>query len=333
MSSPPAFAIALAALLALPALTGGASAVAAEVREPEALYLEGKEALEAGRFAEATAAFEEALATVDDEVTRWQLLLGVAVASELSGRPIVALEHYRRFIDRATGSPLARTAKWSERLDVARRSVASAEAEVLQTRGLLIIDGGSPFSTTVLTGAGEDEVITPPVRRYLAPGAYRVHATATGRAPFTEVVELHVGDRRRVLVELPPLAVDQGDLRVVESDGADEAWIPIGAGAALVATGGILTGLAYSDAQEVERLSGQPGTADVLRDHARLTERGKDRQTASWICYGAGAVAIGTGVLWMVLADDAAEPGEASIAPVGVQVGRDGATAVFGGTF
>lgn len=334
---PPLPALLTSALLAL-AFASGPQAGAAELAgpaSPAARYAQGKAALEAGRFDAALEAFEAALADVDDEVTRWQLLLGVAVAHELSGHALAALESYQRFIDRAVGSPIARTPKWAERLDVARRSVATHEAAVLQTRALLVVESTSAFATVLLAGGGGEEALTPPARRYLAPGAYQVRATALGMEPFVAVLELHVGDRRRVEVALtpsPPVAPVDGVTAGVDpgGDGVHAGWWPVGVGAALIVTGAVFTGLAYADASEVERLSREPGTPDVLSEHARLTARGEDRQTASWICYGAGLAAVGAGVLWLLLDDDGPTQ-EATLEPYGVhfEAGPRGARATF----
>lgn len=316
--------VSLSAVVALAALSTPARAQSADER-----YLAGKAALEGGAFDQAVREFEAGLEAGPREVLRWQLLIGLALTHEARGDHLAALLRYRAFVERAHDSPVARSDKWSERLALARRSIVELEAKVLVERGALTLeafDEAAKAALITVSGEGLDEQLRPPALFYLEPGRYRVSASGDGAVPYSRTVELHAGQRLTVRVALPPLpAPEPPPAETVvrapapQPESRDEAWIPIGFGAASLAAGGVLTGLALADSAEVSELSDAPATKENLAEHKRLTDRGKSRQTWAWVSYGVGVAALGAGLVWLLTGDEAESDGalEISVGPGG----------------
>ena len=87
-------------------LAAAGPASAARGPEAEALYEEAKAAMKQGEPATALARFERLLVLVEgDERETWQMLLGVGLAQEHLGRLPLAIEAYRRFLDRSEAHP------------------------------------------------------------------------------------------------------------------------------------------------------------------------------------------------------------------------------------
>lgn len=317
---------AIAALAALGLGAGPAPARAADVTGDAVAerYEAGKAALEAGRFEDALVAFEAAEALVVDEVTRWQILLGLALTHELAGRPLEAIARYRAFLGRSNGSPRAAEPKWRARRAEARTSIATLEGEVLQTLGALAVEAGPEVAEVVVSSRAGAARVAPPAVLYLPPGPWSVTASVPGRAPFSREGALRVGERVNVVVALPLLA-QPGPPQGAGSDRAEERsapiapWVAVGAGAAVIVVGGVFTGLAVADRDEVAHLSNQTGTPDVLSEHARLTARGQEREAAAWVLYGVGAAAVVTGAVLLAL--DVGEDEDAGRVDIGLTPG------------
>lgn len=305
-----AWAVALATAAALAAVAAPASAAEGASVGVAERYEAGKAALEAGRFDDALAAFEAAEGLVVDEVTRWQVLLGLALTHELADRPLEAIARYREFIRRSDGSPRAAQPKWRARRSEARTSIATLEGVALQTHGALTIEGGPEVTEVVVGSPAGATRVAPPAVLYLPPGAWAVTASAPGRTAFSREGTLRVGDRLSVVVTLPlPAPPRPSPPAVADRPAGGGAapvapWIAVGAGAAVIVVGAVFTGLAVADRDDVAALSTRLGTPEVLAEHARLTDRGEERQTVAWVLYGVGAAAVVTGAVLLALDGD-----------------------------
>jgi hypothetical protein len=165
---------------------------------------------------------------------------------------------------------------------------------------------------------------------YLPAGHHALRAELAGHEPVTREIAIVAGGRTEVLVTLVPIAsatvplpeptatpapsppTDVGVTRPSsdEDTGRTAAlWTTLGAGAALLVTGAILTGLAAGDVDELETLQRQPVTAGTLARDAALRDRVGGQQAASWVCYGLGVASLGAALVLALTAPEApAEP-------------------------
>lgn len=95
-------------------------------------------------------------------------------------------------------------------------------------------------------------------------------------------------------------------------------WLPVVAGVAIGAGGGVGLGLAESHRAKLERENLTPQQA------GELLSSGQTARTLGWVGVGVGAAAIGTGVLMLVLGKDAPAVPVASLSSNGAVVGLSG---------
>lgn len=270
----------------------------------------GREALKAQRFGEALAAFEGCLDLAEDEPERWNALVALGLSHELMGEPIEALGRYWSFVEQAEAAERGGEAFWERKLREVEESVSRLEGSVLETRARVRFALAPGDARASLDGAAVDGARY----YYVTPGRYELEVEREGFQPESERFTVAAGDVRVVSVALEPLPQAP---EPVEPDplpgpgvgiGAPQAdpptrtaeWVLLGGGGAALLTGAVLTGLTAADVDEMEELSARPGTSESVARYRELEDRARSTQTASWIAYGAGAVAIAVGIiLWV----------------------------------
>lgn len=306
-----AFAAALATASLAPAARAG--------ERFEACFESARAALTSGAAGAARTGFEVCLEVADPGPERWRALLGLALSRHAAGDLPLALASYHRFLDESVGTTLA---GWPERRATAEAEAASLREKVLVDRAEVKLLSDTPGVAFTVDGAAPAPVqAVLPAWLYLAPGVHELALRADGHAPEIVRLELAAGQAvmtRRDLTPLPaaePAPPDVGPdpvpdpvVRAVEPLPPPPVdytpHVVIGGGVALLATGAVFTGLALADAGELEDLQDAPLTDAVRARDAKLRSRVDDYQTVSWICYGAGAVAVGVGIALAVTGGD-----------------------------
>jgi hypothetical protein len=202
-----------------------------------------------------------------------------------------------------------------------------------------------PVRGTRVTVNSRDPRVTPIDRPFVVtPGHIKVEATADGYEKFTQEIEVAPGASVAIdavlqaippkVVALPPaqpkisavmpskLAAPVVAAKVSPAKYSPWQWVTLGTGAAMVITGGVLTGLASKDRAKVDdaktlsigssNLSGMT-RADVLS----LLSSADKMSNASIAMYSIGGAAIVTGVVLAILdakRTSAGKPGAASVA-------------------
>jgi|GEM_PF-1173621 len=297
----------------------------------DACFDEAKRALTAGDGPSARTGFEACLGVADGEGERWRALLGLALARHTSGELAMALTTYRRFLDESAASE---DPGWLERRSTAEREAEALSERVLAERAEIVVRSATPGASCEVDGAASDVVHRDlPATLYLAPGERRIRVVAPGFVPEELSVELSAGQRIVVQRDLTPIRPETPDppedvtdrgrdvpgavgtgpglkrpgLRAgtTQREAPDPApWIVLGGGVAAVAAGAVCTGLALGDAGRLDELQGEPLDDAVRAEDAKLRGRVRDYETASWVLYGVGAVAVVTGVVLAVTDDD-----------------------------
>src|SRR5690606_9814433 len=125
----------------LSALVLAASLIATPLAAaPRDVLQDGKDALKARRYDDAVAIFARGLEAAGDDVDRWQILLGLALANELRGDLPAAAMYYQTFLARSAEHPVAATGRWTERRRSALDDLAELEARILETHARLAIE-------------------------------------------------------------------------------------------------------------------------------------------------------------------------------------------------
>ncbi len=292
-------------------------------------YVRGKAALIDNRFDEARVAFSRALQAAADPPARWRALLGLGLAAELAGDAHAAVLAYRRFLDASAAAPEATHAPWPERRAEIALTARRLERTLLTTAARLEVTTDPPTARVRIVSPDHARTIqgVAPLREYLEPGRWQIEVEHDDHHPFERELVLVAGIEDDLHVRLervssppaerlaqplplgppppPDPAASTREVHETSRDPAPSAGVYVLAGAvALAAAGGVFTWGALSAHDELEDLSDDPGTPEVLRRFDRAESRMRDYETAAWICYGATAAAIGTGVALLVLQDD-----------------------------
>lgn len=150
-----------------------------------------------------------------------------------------------------------------------------------------------------------------PARASLDPGSHVIRAEAEGFNPFEQRVVLGAGESLVVHADLVPLAREvvtapppakPASVRETPSPPSSArktwAWVAIGGGAALVATGSVLYGVAYEEMQDAG------GLADKAAYDAKVSGARKKGYAAAGL-WGVGAAAVAAGLVLYFTAPDA----------------------------
>lgn len=302
------------------------------------IYEEARQALEEGRFAEAAAGFAEALSQASTTPERWRARLGLALSRELDNKLRAALEDYQAFLEAAGEDPrTAAEAPWPDRMEEVQATIYRLEARLRATHGVVTVQVQPEGARVEVRDAAGGSVLDQPspARRFLVPGRYEVQVSHEGYEPQTQSATLSVGQELRMAVALKEVRVEPPDpepIVIVPTKPPETSsplpWVAIGTGAAALVGGAVMTGLAAGDLADLEDLEDQPGTDEVLAEFDRTEDRMNDRQTASWVLYGVGGVAVGTGIVMLLLRE-----GDEGQAEVTVEPRIGGGVATWRGTF
>ncbi len=270
-----------AALLTPPAICGAQDGDASTAGLTE-LREAGKAALKEGRLDDAVAFFSDGLKKANDETSTWHMLLGLALAHELSGNPVQAATYYRRFVSRSAGHAEAKSGRWASRRRSALKDIDKLEPEVLATHALVTVSSDPAGAVVELADGSE---YTAPAGLYLSPGQHQLELTRQGFATMILVVSVTEGQRVTIqrsllpLKELPP--IPESPVSPANTEEPPELPKP--------APGTSARSRPRSDPSAREKAPPPPQALGVL----------------GWSFVGLGAASIGTGVVFTLMAADA----------------------------
>lgn len=165
--------------------------------------------------------------------------------------------------------------------------------------------------------------VAPLERKGLPPGNYRIRVTHPGTTDWEETVQLKPGGDQEVWAELSrePQAVASAppdttsststtEVVVTTSDGGPVERVPTrnwGAWSAIVVGGvSLATSVALGTAVETTERKVERESADGTLTESRyqeLAQRGQNFELAHFVLLGVGAVAVTTGIVWLLLSD------------------------------
>lgn len=300
----------LCCLLFLTTSLGAVRPVAADPEgERRSSFVQGRRAMEAERWAEALVIYRRLWA----EQPAFDVALQLGLVEFNLRKYRDAAEHLAFGIRTIPVTEKPATAERARKLlALAEREVALLEIGIDRENAEVRIDGAlvgrSPLVSEV----------------YVEPGAHRIGAVLEGHAPVEQVVQAKAGERKQVNLELtalprtnpePPLAVGAAlppgssvplHQALPPRDNAERGkdMVPVYLAAAVGAVGlGLgVTLLAIAggkDSDKDEALARLPGTQPCARNtpHVRECDRIGDLARDARTLRGAGAVAVGVGVL------------------------------------
>ena len=310
------------ALLAavVPALVIVLLALPVHADDAAQLVTRGKDALMERDWAAGAAYFEAGLSLRPAATTRWQLLLGLALAKELSGELIDAAHTYRAFLSSARNHADAQ-GRWLERIDVATADLRRIESEILRTRARVDLQTSPPASVT-LDGSPTEQ--TTPLVLYLEPGDHLIALVSPRHGSVDITLSVEPGQTPVIVRSLPPgqpaarapplapaapvtepavaaaapappAPSDETHASAILLSGA----ILAGAGLTAIIAAALVTGSALADAGEIDRLQDGPVNRDTIARDGALRDHIANKQAAYISMYLAGALlgAVGAGLL------------------------------------
>ena len=324
--------ILLLAIFGLLLSAPGASAEAPEVAQQ---YELGKQALDAGKPAEALGHFKTALSQADRSLgSTWQMLLAVALTYQELKQPANAAEMFRRFLEVTRSHDDLMTEKWRTRREVVRQELTALEQTLSETHAVVMVKSTPPGAGITVDGepAGVDGDALTPTRLWLAPGEHTIALSLKGHEPVIQSFTTRAGQLDSFAPTLSPQAKQSpkseqlpdaptlsAELIVTsESEASIAPWIVMsGAGAALV-LGGVFLGLAEGEAAVLDDIAAQGdpqalGAGSDAYDNWEAAKANLDTYDATAIAMFSigGAAAIG-GLVWWLLDDG--DPVEANTA-------------------
>lgn len=317
-----------APLLLACVLAAVVSPVARAENDAASLREEGKVAIKERRLEDAVSLFRRGLAaTGDDAETRWQMMLGLALAHELRGEAPLAVHYYRWFLEASAEAPEADEGRWAQRRETARGDADRLEPEVLATHARVDLRTTTPGTTVAFEGAPPGAIVTP-CTLYLPSGQHPLELSRPGFAPLVLVLSVSEGQRVRVErsllplpepppppapapVETPPPApapappVAPPPPVVIETMRPTPeleilGWSLVGVGAAAALAGVGWTVAAAGTSSDLDGLA-RPLQGEAIARDADLRADLRNQQAASAAFYaGGGALALG-GLLVLLL--------------------------------
>lgn len=279
------------------AVIGGGTAEAQTDEEREqarAAYARGQELYQAGSYAEAEAAFNEAYRIIPNPV----VLLGVAEARERGGNLPGAVEILERYL--------------TERPDAPDREQIDGRIERMRATPATIVVQSTPAGATVALD-GQPTGRTTPAELEVPPGSHVV-SVALGEQTRADSVDAVYGGRHELTLDVTPPAPEPvpelGDRDplpepepepVVEDDGGEggpgtAVWVSAGiAGAALV-SGTVLGFLSLSEQSDFDEMPTESAA-----------DRGERLALFADLSFGIAAAAAITGVVLYVTGTGATE--------------------------
>lgn len=307
-SSPLFIALATCVAIASTTLAPVAHAGGADVSPvAEALFRDGRAAVQRGDYTAAVAKFAESQRIEPSVGT----LLNLAIAEEKAGRIATAWEHARAVLDELE-------------LKDNRRPTATSLFERLDARVPRLVlrwNGDAPPDVVVDrngTALGAAVLGTPlPVE----PGPQRITVRAAGHADASYSVSIAEGARTALAIALgprltgtPSTAADRApspaaapaiDVPSERSGLRTLGFAALVAGGASLAVGTVFGGLAIARSNEVDRGCDATGCDSSVRDPAR---EGRTFATASTVTLAAGVVLGGGGLAFVLLSSKRSAP-------------------------
>ncbi len=294
--------------------TSGRAPAAEQVRDPataEALFRQGRQAMEAKDFQQATQKFAESQRLDPAAGT----LMNLATSEEKVGRLASAWQHWKEAIDSLPVN--------DDRIAFAQSRVQDLEKKLprLQvTLGKGASDGAKVYRDEIELGPAGQGVPLP-----VDPGPHTVTVRMPGR--FSKSTTISVGVGEQAMIDVQPGAVDPSAGTVAAKGSAKTiGWIVggvgvVGIGTAAV-TGMMLVGIkrTVSDNCDESKVCNQDGLDAAAN--------GKKLIVANAIGWGVGAVGLGVGA-YLILSAPKAQPA-AVLAP---SIGPGSASLTYVGRF
>lgn len=267
--SMPCAAVVLVALALVALGAGSAEAQDADALAARALFSEGVELTDAGRWDEAIDRFRRALALRDSAVIAYNL--GIALSHE--AHPVEAAERFRRVARDEAADPALR--------DDARRALAEAEAAIAWVEASW--EGDASGLALHVDGA-ERPIALLGARMPLDPGEHRIALLRGHLEVALGNVTVAAGERATLALatldvptaEVVPVDEGEGDEAAARgaasgAGGADTGddsglWIGLGVGAGVLVVGGaIVLAVVLTPVPEAMPYSGSLGTVELGR--------------------------------------------------------------------
>jgi len=279
-------------------------AKADDVKEAEQLYVAGAADMAAGKYDRACPKFEQARAKVPEHVRTGMTL---AQCYESWGRPGSAFEELQRV------RPLAVRQKKTDKVVAIDKQLAGLE----QQASKLSIHVPAEIKALVDLSIMRDGKIVPPAQWDMAvpidPGTYRINATATGKDAWTTSVDVKEPGKTIAVIVSPPSWVSVEQTPPL-NDGVSQPSVPsskmrvmgfvgVGLGAAGIAVGGILGGLAISKNKEGAAYCNAQNACQQAGYDLRLDAYNMGNGSTAAVI--AGAAFLGGGILLVSLAPSA----------------------------
>ncbi|MBM4398038.1 MAG: tetratricopeptide repeat protein [Deltaproteobacteria bacterium] len=324
--------LAAALVIVLPGAARGQEASPAPPDEAAGRNRAGVALVDKGEFVRAIEEFREAYRLRPDP----KYLFNIGRCYDLLSRPREAIDYYRRYLDAAPGAPDRATVK----------SYVARAGAILGTTMAEVTVAAEPADASVFVD-GDASACRAGVPCWVLPGARAIRVTRPGFDPVEQVETVRAGESVRVAVRLSatPRPAPPADAAAPAAATAPVAvkapaprpapratalwtglrWGLLGAGAAVVATGGALHGVAVkgaNDATDAYVRGGPYGAYDAAYGTA------EGRLKGAWACYAIGGALLAADlVFWLVApppGKPSASPGEGpalTLRPAGLGIG------------
>lgn len=319
----PALALALCLAPARPAL-------AERTPQVDALYKQGKEALDAGEHLVAIGLFERSLGLVrGDEPETWTMLLALAATYDQMGRERDALVLFQHLVTRILPSIAPQADLWMRLREHSAAQAARLEVAVLRGHGGVEV-GSVPASARILLD-GEPVAVgvwaaRTPIRIYCTPGSHQLELALEGHGTARIAVEVRVGALAAVEGRLQPHRPEpapaprstptrpetavQADLPVLTAAPHRRPGTPPTLGWALVASGLAVAGVGVpfsvrmaDNARDIRRLDTHLEPDEGLRRYGALADEYRLNAALQGVFYGAGGIAAIVGAVLLATHD------------------------------
>lgn len=245
------------------------------------------------------------------------LLYNVARVLDKKGDLTQAREFYERYLVEETDP--GGLERGREKLDALLAGLPARLTVVTDPTGAVVTIDGAPAGAS-------------PLEREVGAGSHEVSASLAGYVALARTVDVAGGSVLRLALELQPVPATERPVAAIERP-FPWHWVLVATGGAALATGGVLTGLAWHDRTVVKDAArAADGTVVGMSRQAALDRAGaaRTRDRASWALYGVGGAAVVTGiVLWATVGRKApASARAATLVPTLVPV-QDGAMVGF----
>jgi len=279
----------------------------------EKLVNEGLSEFDRGNWTEALALFNEAYKNQPNART----LRAIGMTLFELRRYVKAIDHLKRAKD-DNRKPLSAELRQSvqELIERSHRFVGTVKLETLPTDASVLLDGTKTAEREILLDAGE----------------HQFTAKADGYQPVTVTVDVRASETRSVSLILSSMGTTSTDTvekskqepkpeaqrertaeRVTSPWGNVLPWILIASGGSVV-VGGIVTGaIARNDFDTLESKCPNDVCASNLKN---TKDRGQRLQTLTNVLWITGGVAIGAGIVLLIVGNSISEHSDVAIAPI-----------------